>query len=392
MGIEKLGLRNVGQMVSVDVSFGDLTVLVGKQATGKTVFLEFLKLIADKSHVHSQLAKHGFDWNRKRGLFLDLYLGEGMQSVWTGTSRLIVNGESTPLDLYSRKRSQFPKANVFYIPAQRVLTLANGWPRPFQSYGTQDPYVVRDFSEQFRVMMDKEFSRGGALFPQTSRLKKPYRDLLKKHIFGNFELGIDTHGAQRRLMLSQGNKSASIPYMAWSAGQREFVPLLMGLYWLLPGAKISRRDSLKWVIIEEIETGLHPSAISTLLLIVMELLSRDYKVCLSTHSPHVLDVLWALRFLRTHTSGADKFLEMFQCRKTPQTREMAQAALKKEVCVYYFDDNDGIAKNISELDPGSETSIEAGWGGLTEFSGRVSDIVASVVQDAGTGNGNDGEV
>jgi hypothetical protein len=50
--------------------------------------------------------------------------------------------------------------------------------------------------------------------------------------------------------------------MASSAAQREFVPLLLGLYWLLPAAKIAKRDKIEWVLIEEVEMGLHPSAIS----------------------------------------------------------------------------------------------------------------------------------
>ena len=385
MNIEQLTLQRVGQLDSADVGFGDLTVLVGRQATGKTIFLELLKLIADKGHVHSQLTKHGFDWKGNRDLFLDTYLGEGMRTVWSDQSRLVVNGKTESLDDYVCRRRQSRKSYAFYIPAQRVLTLANGWPRPFQSYGPQDPYVVRDFSEQFRMLMDKEFSRGGSLFPQTNRLKKAYRDLLQKHVFGNFELQIDTHGAQRRLVLSREKDAIGIPYMAWSAGQREFVPLLMGLYWLLPAAKISRRDSLEWVVIEEIEMGLHPSAISTVLLIVLELLSRDYRVCLSTHSPHVLDVVWALQLLQRHNSDPDKLLDMFRCKKAPNTRKMAQAVLKKSARVYYFDGENQKTRDISDLNPGAKDPAEAGWGGLTEFSGHVADVVASVMQDVDPG-------
>ena len=46
--------------------------------------------------------------------------------------------------------------------------------------------------------------------------------------------------------------------MVWSAGQREFVPLLLGMYWLMPPAKISPAQRLEWVVIEEPEMGLHP--------------------------------------------------------------------------------------------------------------------------------------
>jgi len=382
MSIKRLCLENVGQIRKAEIEFGDLTVLVGPQATGKTVFLEFLKLVVDTGHIHSELIKHGLDWNNDRDKFLGIYLGEGMQRVWSSASTMAIDGSRKELDDFVRRRNRTKKNYVFYIPAQRVLTLANGWPRPFQGFGAQDPFIVRDFSEQFRILIDREFSRGGSLFPQTNRLKSAYRSLLQEHVFGDFELRIDTHGAQRRLVLAKGDAASTIPFMAWSAGQREFVPLLLGLYWLLPAAKISRRDALEWVVIEEAEMGLHPSAISTVLLIVLELMSRGYKVCLSTHSPHVLDVVWGLRTLQQHKCESDRLLDLFGCRKTPQTRAMADSVLKKEARVYYFDPLSGEARDISHLDPSAEDRIESGWGGLTEFSGHVADIVASLFAEA----------
>jgi len=379
MSIQRLSLRNVGQMGYADIEFGDLTVLVGQQATGKTVFLEMLKLVADTGYIHSELTKHGFDWKGDRAAFLSIFLGEGMQTVWTPESSMDVDGEEVDVNTYVRRHRRTKENYVFYIPAQRVLTLANGWPRPFQGYGAEDPFVVRDFSERFRVLMDKEFSRGGALFPQTNRLKNEYRRLLKSHVFGDFELRIDTHGAQKRLILQQASQSSSIPFMAWSAGQREFVPLLLGLYWLLPAAKISKRDKLEWVIIEEVEMGLHPSAISTVILLALELLSRGYRVCLSTHSPHVLDVMWALRVIKEHGANPESLLDIFESRRTPQTRSVADSVLQKTIKVFYFDRKTRETRDISNLDPGSSDPIEAGWGGLTEFSGHVADIVAKTV-------------
>jgi predicted ATPase len=138
------------------------------------------------------------------------------------------------------------------------------------------------------------------LFPKPNRLKREYRDLLAQHVFGGFALCLDTHGAQKRIVLREPPAGKDIPFMAWSAGQREFVPLLLGMYWLMPPAKVSRRDRLEWVVIEELEMGLHPAAISAVLLLLLELLVRGYRVCVSTHSPHVLDVVWALKAIREH--------------------------------------------------------------------------------------------
>jgi len=315
--ITSLKLERVGQMACADVTFGDLTVLVGPQATGKSIFLQFLRLVADTGYVHDQLKKHGIDWNRTMPDFLDVYLGDGMGEIWhsgEAASAITIDEVATDAEDLARPRNRTKRASVFYIPAQRVLSLTNGWPRPFSGFSSEDPFAVRDFSETFRLLMDQEFVRSDALFPKTNRLKKEYRDLLAKHVFGGFGLQVDRHGAQKRLVLQRSETSKSIPYMAWSAGQREFVPLLMGLYWLLPPAKVNRRAEIKWVIIEEPEMGLHPNAISVVLLLVLELLWRGYRVCLSSHSPHVLDVVWALRIIAEHGADANRLLEVFDAR------------------------------------------------------------------------------
>ena len=42
-----LQLKNIGQITDADIRFGDLTVFVGPQATGKSIALQFLKLLVD---------------------------------------------------------------------------------------------------------------------------------------------------------------------------------------------------------------------------------------------------------------------------------------------------------------------------------------------------------
>ena len=82
MSNPRLQLKNVGQIEDADIEFGDLTVLVGPQATGKSIFLQFLRLLVDTGYVIDELRKHGLVWNKDIGHFLDIYLGEGMRDVW----------------------------------------------------------------------------------------------------------------------------------------------------------------------------------------------------------------------------------------------------------------------------------------------------------------------
>jgi hypothetical protein len=376
---DRLCVENVGQIKRADVTFGDLTVLVGPQASGKSIFLQFLKLLVDPGHVLSELKKYGLDWERKVTTFLDIYLGEGMNAAWReSNSRLSLAGHDVDLATLVSKQKKDKRESLFFIPAQRVLTLVReGWPRPFSDYSSGDPFAVREFSEKLRVLME-EFARQPLLFPQTKRLKGEFRQLLDRTVFRRFGLKVDRARPQKRLVLAQ-ETGAHLPYMVWSAGQREFVPLLLGFYWLLPPTRVPRRGSIDWVVIEELEMGLHPRAISVVALMVFDLLQRGYRVCISTHSPQVLEAVWVLKLLSEHGPEPDALLKVFQAQKTSPMRRLAAGALDKEARIFYFDPESGVTRDISALDLDAEEAGRGGWGGLSEFSGRANRAVARAV-------------
>ena len=260
-----LKIRNVGQIENASLEFGDLTILVGPQATGKSIALQILKLMTDSGHVQDELSRYGLDWSGKLPDFLDVYLGEGMHSVWRdGQSAIEWEGRSVDLKKIIKRRQRNKNESLFFIPAQRVLALRDGWPRPFTDYKPGDPFAVREFSEKLRTLVEQEFSASESLFPQDRRLKAEFRQLLQDSIFADFNLRVDKFHSQKRLVLNikNGPSDSALPYMVWSAGQREFVPLLLGLYWLMPPTKVSMRKEIKWVVLEELEMGLHPKAIS----------------------------------------------------------------------------------------------------------------------------------
>jgi hypothetical protein len=135
--------------------------------------------------------------------------------------------------------------------------------------------------------------------------------------------------------------------------------------------------------LEELEMGLHPRAISVVLLLVFELVARGYRVCLSTHSPQVLDAIWALKHLRENHAGAEALLNIFEAPNSPPMHKLANSVMEKTVKVHYFNRETGITTDISALDPSAEGQAEAGWGGLSEFSGRANEAVARAVANAG---------
>jgi hypothetical protein len=89
--------------------------------------------------------------------------------------------------------------------------------------------------------------------------------------------------------------------------------------------------------------------------------------------------MWALRRLKEENASPELLLEVFESSKTPPMKSLANKVFEKQSKVYYFD-REGQSHDISDLDPGSDKSVESGWGGLSEFSGRVADIVAKAVR------------
>jgi len=376
-----LKLKNIGQIVEADIEFGDLTVFVGPQASGKSIALEFLKLVADMGYVQREMKRYGLDWSRGLGEFFDAYFGEGMHGLWReGESAVWWYGRRINLSRWLPRARVFKDESLFYVPAQRVMTLRDGWPRPFTDYRPGDPFVVREFSEKLRVLVEQEFGTTESLFPQERRLKKEFRDMLERSVFGKFRLQIDKVGPQKRLVL--GIEDQHLPYMVWSAGQREFVPLLLGLYWLLPPSRTPRRGTIEWVVLEELEAGLHPRAIGAVLLIVLDLVARGYRVCLSTHSPQLVETVWAIQRLKENRASPLALLDMFEAPNTPPMQKLVRTVMTKVFKVHYFDPATGRTKDISDLDPESEEAGEGGWGGLIEFSGRANTAVATAAANA----------
>jgi len=130
-----LKMGSLGQINRAELTFGDLTVLVGPHATGKGITLQLLKLLVDTGYVQEELRRYGMDWAGNLAEFFNLYFGEGMRSSWhAGKSSVTWNGKPLDLESIARRRRKTEEEKLFFIPAQRVLALRDGWPRPFTDY------------------------------------------------------------------------------------------------------------------------------------------------------------------------------------------------------------------------------------------------------------------
>ena len=377
--MERLTLTSLGQIREADISFGDLTVFVGEQASGKSILLQLMKLISDAGNITQTLKKHGFDWQKKSENFLSVYFGEGMEQIWQdGITKVNFDKvDFTPRTALSRRKRD---KTFFLIPAHRVVTLKDGWPRSFTDYATSDPYVVKEFSEELRLLMEKGLGSGeGAIFPQGGRMNKTLRDLIGKSIFGEAEVKLDRSGLRKRIILDVAG--SQLPFMTWSTGQREFTPLLLGLYWLMPSGKAERKEKINWVVIEEPEMGLHPKAISAVLTVFLELMRRGYKVIVSTHSSQVLELVWAIQYLVKANAEPGQLLKVLDMKSNYFSKPFAEAVLGKTFKTYYFSrlDKNVHVKDISALDAEHPDEAVSDFGGLTAFSTKVSDIVSEAM-------------
>jgi hypothetical protein len=374
----RLRVRGFAQMDDVDISFGDLTVLVGAQATGKSLTLEWLKFAIDGRLVVDKLAEAGHPTSDS-AMLVDLIFGNGMANAWDETTE--VSFDNKRITPKGWRRRGDGKEHLFFVPAHRSMLISDGWAAPFQRLTSDTPVVARLFSQNlFDRFSGKD---AGTLFPVEKRLKTAVRERINDAVFHGGAVGIEeTPQHAKRLRLTHG--AAHLPFMTWTAGQREFTPLLLGLLYLLPSTTLRKRAGLDWVVIEEPEMGLHPEAITAVLLLVLDLLWRGYRVVVSTHSPQVLTAVWMLRRLQEHRARWQLVCEAFGLSPSQQMQPVAEAALTKSYRSFllaYAKDGRVCSKDISELDPESDDVDVAGWGGLTGFSSRFGDAVRKAVNE-----------
>lgn len=376
-----LEVRNFAPIQSASITFGDLTVLVGPQASGKSLLLQWLKMALDAGEVVSALKEAGHDVRDPGGL-IDLVFGEGMASSWSAAgTRVSFDGRAVEPAAWARSRKPKSGGSVFFVPAHRALLLAEGWPAPFMKLNADTPVVARLFSQN----LYQRFSgrQAADLFPVDRILKRQYRRLIDDAVFHGGRVSLEKQNLRYRLRL-EFEGGAKLPFMTWTAGQREFTPLLLGLYHVLPPRNLRKLPDVDWVVIEEPEMGLHPQAIRVFMLLVLDLLWRGYRVVLSTHSPLVLDVVWAVRHLAGRKGAADGLCGAFGVGRTVELRKVMEGALGKDYRVYCLEipsSGKVVSRDISGLDPGSGDAAEADWGGLTGFSSRLGGAVRDSVND-----------
>lgn len=174
-----LSIKNFAHLRKVNLSFGDLTVLVGPQGAGKSLALQCLKVAMDGRQIVDALKLAGYPTERQ-DVLIDLIFGAGMSSAWREGETEIRFGTRKIIPKNIGKIGD-GKEKLFFVPAHRSLLISDGWAAPFQKLTPDIPAVARLFSQN---LFDQFSGRdAGTLFPLEKRLKQELRTKIDDAIF-----------------------------------------------------------------------------------------------------------------------------------------------------------------------------------------------------------------
>ncbi len=377
--MEELKIRNFGPISEADVVFGDLTFLVGAQASGKSLFLEMLKLLTDKDAVIATLLRYNYIIDKDNvSNLLDAFFGNGMAGIWGGDTGITYDGrDASSAESLLKNVAADAEEKMFYIPAQRVFSISDGRPKAFSEFDPSTPYVLRQFSEILRIFMSMGLGKDTTLYPVKNPLKSLREKSFDNSIFHGGQVVMENENGQRKMRMRVDGMD--MPFMTWSAGQKEFMPLLLGLY-CVSGSPMHlfNKGRYEYVVIEEPEMGLHPQAIMAVLLAILELVQTGRKVVVSTHSTVPLEFVWAFNLLKKSDkeSRETDLLKLFD--ENAKSPGMLSGIFEKTIKTYAFersgDKVTGI--DISSLDALDGKAVVSECGGLSSFATRASELVS----------------
>jgi hypothetical protein len=147
-----------------------------------------------------------------------------MRTAWHTNSAVSFESRSVSPSTWTKGIKKTVRGRVLCIPAHRALLLVEGWPAPCIKLNADTPVVARLFSQN----LYQRFSgrQAAALFHVTRLLKEEYRSQIDGAIFHGGRVELKKDRLSYRLALAF--KDANLPFMTWTAGQREVTPLLLG--------------------------------------------------------------------------------------------------------------------------------------------------------------------
>ncbi len=122
----RLHIRHFAHIADATLDFGDLTILVGAQGTGKSLALQWLKTALDGKQIVSALRDAGQNVTRPDDTLIDLIFGVGMGGAWTEDTRVSFDGKAIRPSTLGKLGSG--TETVFFIPAHRAMLISSAGP------------------------------------------------------------------------------------------------------------------------------------------------------------------------------------------------------------------------------------------------------------------------
>ena len=116
--MKKFCIHKFGPIEDVSVDFGDLTILVGPQASGKSIMLETLKLAVDRNNIIDTLDRYNYIIGHNIDKILNVYYGEGMSNIWKNDTRIDLDGQP-----FLKKNRRICN----YLRIKRLFGLLENW-------------------------------------------------------------------------------------------------------------------------------------------------------------------------------------------------------------------------------------------------------------------------
>lgn len=105
-------------------------------------------------------------------------------------------------------------------------------------FDTSTPYVLRQFSETLRQLLQNGMSKAESIFPINNRLKEPLRQSFNDSIFHNGKVVLDERTGQKIKNGGPRNECSFHDLECWTKRIYAFVN---GFYWLCPPSKVSKK-------------------------------------------------------------------------------------------------------------------------------------------------------
>ena len=327
--LKRVRIRNYKSIASCDVEFGALTVLVGRNGSGKSNFLDALEFVGDvfrSSLPHAirsrggvgEILRRGVDEPDRFGFDLGLWLEDDIEAIYRFEIACQPNGhfavERENVDIRgtrSKSNQIFEKSDQTFIEYCLDVPFSSSDRLGLSTVIRTDPRI-RDLHDSLAMMccyhVDANKMRvvqrpdaGGLLerdganiasvlgrmaseAPEVTERLLGFLSVIVPEVLGVERLEL---GPMETLRFLQGSNGSASPREFYASSMSDGTLCALGT--LVAVAQLAERGNpVRLVGVEEPETALHPAAAGALMDALKEAAVHT-QVVVTTHSPDLLD-------------------------------------------------------------------------------------------------------